>query len=243
MTEPFLSIILPAHNEEIRLPTTLANVSAFLQTRNFSSEIIIVENASQDRTGQIAEEFAQHFANCTVLHDPLAGKGRAVKTGMLAAKGRYRFVCDVDLSMTIDQVDSFLPPMLENFDIAIASREAPGAKRIGEPAYRHLIGRIFNTLVRWLTLPALQDTQCGFKCFTAESAQALFPLTTLEGWAFDVEVLAIALRRHYRVIEVPIQWTYFGHSKIRVLHDSFHMAMDLTRIRRNLRRGVYDQAH
>lgn len=160
---------------------------------------------------------------------------------MLAARGKYRFICDADLSMTIDQVDAFLPPVQENFDIAIASREAQGAKRIGEPAYRHLIGRVFNTLVRWLTLPSLQDTQCGFKCFTADAAQALFPLTTLEGWAFDVEVLAIAMRKHYRVVEVPIQWTYFGHSKIHVLRDSFHMALDLTRIRRNLRRGVYDR--
>lgn len=240
MTEFYLSLILPAHNEELRLPSTLEKVKAYLSARSFSSEIIIVENASVDNTGRIAETFALGTPNCKVLHDPIPGKGRAVKKGMLAASGKYRFVCDVDLSMPVEGIDSFLPPALEGYDIAIASREAPGASRIGEPTYRHLVGRVFNTLVRWLTLPGLQDTQCGFKCFTAEAAQTLFPLAKLEGWTFDVEVLAIALHNHYRVTEVPIQWTYFGHSKVHVLRDSLHMAMDLLKIRQNLRRGDYD---
>jgi len=202
---------------------------------------VIVENASSDATLKIASEFAAQWDRCRVLSEPIPGKGNAVRTGMLAARGAYRFICDADLSMSIDQVDAFLPPAHDHFDIAIGSREAPGAQRIDEPGYRHLIGRVFNTMVRWLTLPGLQDTQCGFKCFTAEAANALFPLQQMTGWTFDVEILAIALRRGYKVVEVPIRWQYFPGSKVHVLRDSFHMAMDLVTIRRWLRKGKYDQ--
>jgi len=238
---PFLSVILPAHDEESRLPEALLQVGKYVAGHEFDSEIIIVENASSDRTLAIAEEFASRTLNCRVLRESRPGKGNAVRTGMLAARGEYRFVCDVDLSMSVDQIDSFLPPRCEKYDIAIGSREAPGAVRLNEPAYRHLVGRVFNTMVRWLTLPQLQDTQCGFKCFTDEAAQALFPLQKMNGWTFDVEILAIALRKGRRVIEVPIRWRYFPGSKIHVMRDSFQMALDLLTIRRRLRRGEYDQ--
>lgn len=241
MTSPYLSIILPAHNEQSRLPETLRQIEKYLSDKDFESELVIVENASSDATLEIASEFAAQWDRCRVLSEPIPGKGNAVRTGMLAARGAYRFICDADLSMSIDQVDAFLPPAHDHFDIAIGSREAPGAQRIDEPGYRHLIGRVFNTMVRWLTLPGLQDTQCGFKCFTAEAANALFPLQQMTGWTFDVEILAIALRRGYKVVEVPIRWQYFPGSKVHVLRDSFHMAMDLVTIRRWLRKGKYDQ--
>jgi glycosyltransferase involved in cell wall biosynthesis len=240
MTVPYLSIILPAHNEEMRLPETLKQVEKYLSSCDFESEMIIVENASSDTTLEIASEFALRNRNCIVLSEPIPGKGNAVRTGMLAARGTYRFVCDADLSMSIDQVNAFLPPSCSGYDIAIGSREAPGAQRIDEPAYRHLIGRVFNTMVRWLTLPGLQDTQCGFKCFTATAAEALFPLQTMDGWTFDVEILAIAMKRGYKVVEVPIRWRYFHGSKVHVITDSLHMAMDLITIRRRLRKGEYD---
>ena len=240
MTDPYLSIILPAHNEEMRLPETLTQLENYLASHDFESELIIVENASSDATLEIATEFALRNQNCIVLSENIPGKGNAVRAGMLAARGTYRFVCDADLSMSIDQVDLFLPPRCSGYDIAIGSREAPGAQRIDEPIYRHLIGRVFNTMVRWLTLPGLQDTQCGFKCFTARAAETLFPLQTMEGWTFDVEILAIALKRGYKVVEVPIRWRYFPGSKVRVLQDSFHMATDLITIRRRLRKGEYD---
>lgn len=240
MTQPFLSIILPAHNEENRLPETLKQIEKYLDSQNFESELIIVENASSDSTFALANEFASRVPNCRVLREPVPGKGNAVRTGMLAARGAYRFVCDADLSMSIDQVNVFLPPQRDGYDIAIGSREAPGAQRIDEPAYRHLIGRVFNTMVRWLTLPGLQDTQCGFKCFTAQAAETLFPLQRMNGWTFDVEILAIALRRGYKVVEVPIRWKYFPGSKVNVIRDSLRMAMDLLTIRRRLRKGEYD---
>jgi hypothetical protein len=143
--------------------------------------------------------------------------------------------------MPIDQINRFLPPSLEGADIAIASREARGAVRYNEPAYRHLVGRIFNTMIRLLALPGLQDTQCGFKCFRAPVAEDVFKHQTLGGWSFDVEVLYIAQKHGYRIVELPIPWYYRANSKISVLHDSLRMALDLLVIRRNGLRGVYDQ--
>jgi dolichyl-phosphate beta-glucosyltransferase len=141
--------------------------------------------------------------------------------------------------MPVGELNRFLPPALTGFDIAIASREVPGAVRYGEPALRHWIGRVFNQLVRLLAVPGFQDTQCGFKCFRGEAAEDLFRVQQLAGWTFDVEVLHVALRRGYRIVEVPIPWTYNAGSRVRVLRDSFTMLSDLIRIRRNARRGLY----
>jgi glycosyltransferase involved in cell wall biosynthesis len=236
---PFLSILFPAHNEEIRLPAALESVDEFIQKQPFPCELIIIENASIDKTFALAQDFAREHGYVNVVHDDQAGKGRAVQTGMLLAKGAYRFVCDVDLSMPVAEITRFLPPNLDGYDIAIASREAPGAVRYGEPFSRHMVGRIFNFLVKSLTLPNLNDTQCGFKCFTAQAAEMLFPLMTITGWTFDVEVLAIARQMKLRTVEVPIPWYYRANSKVHVLRDSLHMASDLFLIRKNLRKGVY----
>ncbi|HEX9615857.1 MAG TPA: dolichyl-phosphate beta-glucosyltransferase [Anaerolineales bacterium] len=244
MSRPLLSIILPAHNEEQRLLATLEQVVGFLQAQPYPSEILVVENASQDRTYEIACDFAAHYQGDSKLHvlqETRLGKGMAVRLGMLAASGDYRFMCDADLSMPIEQVNRFLPPSLEGVDIVIASREAPGAVRYNEPAYRHLVGRIFNTLIRLLALHGLQDTQCGFKCFRAPVAEDVFRHQILAGWSFDVEVLYIAQKRGYRIVELPIPWYYHSNSKISVLRDSLQMALDLLVIRRNGQRGVYDE--
>ena len=228
--KPFLSIVLPAHNEAERLPETLEKIDLFQQKQSYAVEVLVVENGSQDRTLEIAEAYARRFDYLRVLHEDRAGKGLAVRNGMLHAEGEYRFICDVDLSMPIDEINRFLPPQLEDAPISIASREAPGAIRYNEPEYRHIVGRVYNTLVRLITLPGLHDTQCGFKCFRADAAD-LFACQTVEGWAFDVEVLFIARRRGFRIVEVPIPWYYTPGSKIHVLRDSFKMAADLLKIR------------
>lgn len=237
---PFLSIVFPAYNEEQRLPETLQKTLAFIHSQPYPVEIVVVENGSNDHTFEIAGSLAQTNPEIKALHLEKAGKGRAVQTGMLAAKGQYRFICDVDLSMPIEEIPRFLPPQIKDADIMIASREAPGSVRYDEPWFRHFIGRIFNNMVRWMVLPKLQDTQCGFKCFTAEAVEKLFPLVTIPGWTFDVEVLAIAFKLGYRVRELPIPWYYHPHSKIRVVRDSVRMTRDLLKIRRKLRRGEYD---
>jgi dolichyl-phosphate beta-glucosyltransferase len=239
LTTPFLSLIIPAHNEEARLPDTLNQVFEFAGKQSYTMEVLVVENGSQDNTLQIAQDFANVYPQLRVLQNPESGKGRAVQQGMLAAQGEYRFMCDVDFSMPIDEINRFLPPALDGYDIAIASREAPGAVRHGEPLYRHFVGRIYNGLIRRLALPGLQDTQCGFKCFKGDVAEDLFPRQTLTGWSFDVEILFIARLLLYRVIEIPIHWYYNPHSKIKVASDSFKMGADLLKIRLNALRGVY----
>jgi glycosyltransferase involved in cell wall biosynthesis len=236
---PLLSIIVPAHNEETRLPQSVDAILEFVQAQPYESEIIIVENGSSDHTAQISQDYASRHPEIQALQEPVAGKGLAVRRGMLAAKGDYRFICDADLSMPIDEVNLFLPPQAPPFDVAIASREIPGAVRYDEPHYRHLIGRAFNLLVRIVTLPGLQDTQCGFKCFRAEAAEELFPLQTIAGWTFDVEILFIARKRGMKIIEIPINWYFNSGSRVRILRDSATMFADLFRIRLNNLKGVY----
>jgi glycosyltransferase involved in cell wall biosynthesis len=242
VSAPYLSIILPAHNEEHRLSPSLEKVEAFLRTQPYSAEVIVVENGSTDRTYGVAASFQERMPSLRVIQDAGRGKGLAVRRGMLEAAGEYRIFCDVDFSMPVEEIERFIPPALPNMDVAIASRELKGAVRYGEPRLRHFIGRGFNALVRWMALPGLQDTQCGFKCFRAEVAERVFPLQTIDGWTFDVEVLYIARRMGYKIVEVPIPWYYVAESKVRVLSDSIHMFTDLVTIRSNARRGMYENS-
>ncbi|NSW50951.1 MAG: glycosyltransferase family 2 protein [Anaerolineae bacterium] len=239
---PFLSLIFPAHNEELRLPNALEQAIAFLEAQPFAGEIIVVENGSADRTYEVACAFRERFAALTVLKENARGKGLAVRAGMLAARGEYRMFLDVDLSMPIGDVAKFIPPLLAgDVDIAIASREAKDSVRIDEPQYRHVMGRIFNTLIRLLILPQYQDSQCGFKCFRARPAEDLFPLQTAAGMAFDTEILYIANLRGYRVKEIGIHWYFDTDSRVRVVRDTIDMVKDTFRIKRNRRRGLYDR--
>lgn len=240
MSKPFLSIIIPAHNEALRLPSSLEKIKAFLDQQDYTAEVLVVENGSQDDTLAVAQSYTSQISNLRVFSEDQRGKGLAIKRGMKEALGDYRFLCDADLSMPIEQVNRFLPPQLEHFDVAIGSREAPGSRRFNEPGYRHWIGRIFNTMVRWLVLPGLQDTQCGFKCFRAEVAEMVFPLQTLDGMAFDAEVLFIARKKGFHVQEIPIDWIYNPDSRVRLMKDSLRMGLDLLTIRWNAIRGLYD---
>ena len=239
--QPFLSIIIPAYNEEGRLPKTLVRIFTFLEQQPYSAEVLVVENGSQDRTREVAQEYTRKYAGLRVLHNETRGKGWAVREGMLAAHGEYLFMADADLSMPIEEINHFLPPALSDFDIAIASREAPGAVRYEEPEYRHLVGRVYNLMIRLLALPDLHDTQCGFKCFRADVAADLFRRQTLIGWSFDVEILFMARKRGYKIVELPIPWYFNPDSKVHVLRDSLQMGLDLIKIRLNQLRGVYDQ--
>jgi dolichyl-phosphate beta-glucosyltransferase len=208
LASPFLSVVIPAYNEEYRLPRTLEQIFAFLQEQSYASEVLVIENGSSDRTYEIAREFAERHENLRVFKEDRRGKGNAVKRGMLEAHGKYRFLCDADLSMPIAQINRFLSPQLNEFDIAIGSREAAGAVRYNEPEFRHLGGRLINLAIRLLILPGLQDTQCGFKCFCAEVADKIFSCQSIPGWSFDIEVLYVARKYGYQIVEVPIDW-YF----------------------------------
>ncbi len=238
----FLSIVIPAYNEESRLPRSLDQVIDFASSRTYPVEVIVVNNNSRDRTRQIAQEFADRYDFVRVLDQSIQGKGAAVKVGMLKAVGEYRLIADADLSMPVWEIPKFLPPSLNNYDIAIGSRELPGSVRIDEPAYRHLMGRVFSTYVKTIAIPGIEDTQCGFKCFHQSAAVNIFPLQTVTGFAFDVELLMIALRGGFKVIEVPIEWHHYPNSKVNPLRDALRMTREVTRIRANARRGLYDHA-
>ena len=237
---PYLSIVIPAYNEEARLPGSLEAIASFVRTKSYSVEVLVVDNNSKDRTGAIIADFARRYAFVRGIFEGTQGKGAAVRTGILTAQGEYRFICDADLSMPIEQVDRFLPPNLADYDIAIASREIRGAVRYNEPWHRHLMGRVFNTIVRLIAVPGLQDTQCGFKMFRGEVAEKLFPLQTMNGWSFDVEILYAARRWGFRIVEVPIDWYYSDRTRINPLRDSIDMFIEVLKIRRNGLRGLYD---
>jgi len=239
VVEVFLSIVIPAYNEERRLPGTLEAIADHLKGQAYTAEIIVVENGSTDRTADVVREFARQHPAARLLISPRRGKGLAVKVGMLAARGAYRFLCDADLSMPIEELVRFVPPALEGYGVAIGSREARGARRYDEPLYRHMMGRVFNGLVKLVAVPGLEDTQAGFKCFTAAVAQDVFTFQTMEGFGFDVEVLFIARKRGYRIVEVPIQWYYRADSRVRVVSDTLRMFRDVLMVRWNNLRGIY----
>lgn len=239
--QPFLTIVAPAYNEEQRLPGMLDQVTAFVDRQSYSAEVLVVENGSTDRTTEIAESYAARYPYVAVLHSA-KGKGAAVREGVLSGRGEYLYICDTDLAVPIEEVTKFVPPQLTDFDVAIASREAPGARRYHEPFYRHLMGRVYNLVAQVVAVPGIKDTQCGFKCLRREPARAIFEVQVMQGWGFDVEVLFIARRRGYRIVEVPVNWYYGRGSRISPLKDSVRMLGELWQVRRNGWRGLYEES-
>jgi len=158
----------------------------------------------------------------------------------IASTSEFAFMCDADLSMPIEELNNFLPPQLEGIDISIASREAPGSIRYHEPHFRHLGGRLMNWLIQLFILPGLNDTQCGFKCFSAKATKDLFNHQTLPGWSFDIELLYIARQRGYKIQEIPIPWYFRQESKVNAVRDALQILMDIQTIRRNSNQGIYD---
>jgi len=239
MERVFLSVIVPAYNEERRLSHSLRRVVGYLGRQEYKSEVIVVDDGSEDRTAQVVEEMMAELPNLSLIRTEHRGKGHAVKRGMLAGRGDYLFICDADLSMPIEELYKFLPPALEGYDVAIASREVAGARRYDEPSYRHFMGRVFNWIVRLFAVRGFQDTQCGFKCFRREAARDVFTYQTMDGWGFDVEVLFIAQKRGYKIVEVPINWYYSANSRIHPMRDSIGMFTEVIKIRLNDWRGLY----
>ena len=184
-----------------------------------------------DTTSQLVEAAAEDDPRVRVLPLPHGGKGWAVRNGMLAASGEFRLLCDADLSVPIAQVERLLPPQSGGVDVAVGSREAPGAARYGEPGRRHLMGRVFNSFTRSLAAPGFADTQCGFKCFRGHAAEELFARATMNGFSYDVEILHLARRLGLTIAEIGVDWHYREHSKVRPLRDAFSMTLDLLRIR------------
>ena len=200
----------------------------------YDFEVILVDDGSTDGTADLAR--AERW---TVIQQGHQGKGAAVRAGMLQASGLYRMYADADWSMPPEQALMLLPPLLNGFDVAIASRQLPGSKRQNEPLARHLIGRAYNQVVQTLVLPGIEDTQCGFKVFRAEAARAVFSRTREDGWAFDVEALALSRALGLRLREVAIDWHHDRDTRVRPLRDAPSMVAALLRIRTRLALSDY----
>jgi glycosyltransferase involved in cell wall biosynthesis len=238
---PLLSIIVPAYNEQKRLPDSLSRIASYVRAQSYPIEVLVVDDGSGDETAGVVEEMAENHPFVTLVRNPHRGKGYAVKTGMLRANGQYLFFGDADLSMPIEEIQKFLPGNLGEYDVAIGSREAPGANRYDEPPLRHLMGRVFNLLVQLLAVRGFRDTQCGYKGFRREVARDIFSAQTMDGFGFDVEILFVAQKRRYRMVEVPIEWYHKGSSQVNPVKDTFKMIRDVFQVRWNDWRGQYEK--
>ena len=227
-----LSVVIPAYNEQERLGSTLARVTAWLRARGGAWEVIVADDGSRDRT----REVAQACAGVRLVALPQnRGKGAAVRAGMLAAEGDRVLFSDADLATPIEELDKLGAALDAGADIAIASRALDGAQiETRQHPVRELMGRTFNTIVRVLVLGGIKDTQCGFKLFTRAAAHDLFGRATIDGFAFDVEILWLA-RGRYQIAEVPVVWRHVEESKVSPGTDAMRMFADVIRLR--LRHG------
>ncbi len=237
---PALSVVVPALNEERCIEIFLERVSRCLDRWGLSWEIVVVDDGSADGTGERVEKWTLSDSRVRLLRQAHGGKGAAIRRGMLAARGTWRFMADADLSVEPEDWSVFLDATHEAgaADVIVGSREAPGARRIGEPARRHVIGRVFNFIVQRVALPGLNDTQCGFKLLSQAAATTICPHLTINGFAFDVELLFLARRSGFNVREVGVVWTCRRESRVRVGRGATAFA-DLVRIRWRQWRGRY----
>lgn len=250
---PFVSIIVPAYNEERRLPATLRSIIDFVQNQPWQAELIVVDDGSTDRTVAEVQALALSYPQLRLLQNDHRGKGFAVRSGMLAATGHYILFTDADLAVPLGEWSKLEPLLEAGYQVVIGSREGLGARRIGEPRYRHFMGRVFNWVVQIVALGGIQDTQCGFKAFHRDAARTLFHHVQLYGesakivqgaavTAFDVEVLFLARKFKYRIKEVPVTWQYGTETKVDPMRDSLRNLLDVLRVRWNNLRGLYPNA-
>ena len=241
---PELSIVIPAYNEEHRIRPTLLEIDELLSTSGLSYEILVVDDGSKDGTVALTRDMSRYMPAVRCLATkPNRGKGHAVRVGMLAARGAIRIMCDADGSTPARELPKLVNPIrLGEADIAIGSRYVSGSScDRKQPFYRRWWSRLANRVVQSVLVPGILDTQCGFKAFSAEAAERVFSRARIDGWAFDLEVLALARRMGFQVMEQGISWSDDARSRISPLADALRVTRELLAIRRNLRRGVYGQ--
>ncbi len=229
---PYLSVIIPAYNEEKRLPESLKSALDFLKRQPYSWEIIVSDDGSSDGTARLAREMLQGYPHQVLVAPANRGKGHAVRQGILAAEGQYVLHSDADFSTPIEEVSRFLKYLENDFDIVIGSRALPDSKiEIHQNLLRETMGRTFNLLARAFSFHDIHDSQCGFKCFRGEVARNLFSRQRLNGFSFDPEVIFLAQKKGYRIREEPVIWRNSAQSRVRLLADPLQMFGDLLKIR------------
>lgn len=243
MKEIFLSIIIPAYNEEKRLPETLRSIAQYLASYKHGVEVIVVDDGSSDETAQSANALQNEFDHLIVIrNEENHGKGYAVKTGMMRAQGKYALFMDADNATRIEEIEKF-EPYLETHPVIIGSRHLKTSNIvIKQPWYRVLISRAGNLLIQATIVRGVIDTQCGFKLFSREAYTKIFPLQKIDRWGFDMELLAIAQRIfRFKIKEVPVSWYNSADSRLRPIRDAWRTLRELMRIKWNLVRGLYRQ--
>jgi len=247
--KPYLSVIIPAYNEEPNFNKgTIDEVPKYLEKQNYHYEILIVDDGSDDKTAELAEEFAKKHKNIRVIKNPHQGKAETVKTGVEKSEGEIILFTDFDQATPLDEIEKLLPYFPE-YDIVIGSRQLPGAKREKEPFHRHLMGLVFNIIVQIIAIRGIWDTQAGFKAFKGDLAKNLFTKLKVYGQgkkvqgalvtAFDVEILFIAKKHGYKIKEVPIIWHHVSSLRVSPVKDSLRMLRDVIKIRLNDLKGIY----
>ena len=242
MPEPYLSIVIPAYNEALRIGGTLEKVRAYVETRSFPCELILVDDGSQDGTPQILENFQERYAKARILrNEPNRGKGFTVRRGVLAARGEFVLFTDADLSAPIEENNKLLAALeTSGADAAVGSR-ALDRRLIGihQPWRREMAGRVFNLLVRLFTGLKIRDTQCGLKLFRRASTRRAFELQRVTGFGFDPEVLFLIQHLGGKIVEVPVRWNDSPATKVHFLRDSTRMFLDLVVLRWRALAGGY----
>jgi len=237
-----LSIVIPAYNEERRLPKTLSAIRSFLKKKPFAYEVVVVSDGSTDGTVPLMRRLKRRYPYLRVIENEAnRGKGAVVRDGVLASRGRYILVADADNATPIEELDKLIS-LINKFPIVFGSRHKPGAKiMVKQGFWRVILSRVSNLLIRWLLIPGIYDTQCGFKLFEAGAAKNIFPLATIDRFGWDFEVLAIARELGYSFFEQPITWYNDPESKVRAGRDSLRTLQDLLKVRFNMLKGRYYQ--
>ena len=235
------SIVIPAYNESKRLRTTLDRVLAYIDSQKLDAELIVVNDGSTDDTADIARSYAQLYEAIRLIENPgNRGKGFSVRHGVLEARGSIILFTDADLSSPIEEMSKLVEAIKHGADIAIGSRWVRSELQTQRQSIsRQVMGRAFNYLLRMLLQLNFKDTQCGFKAFRRTAARAIFPLQRIEGWGFDPELLFLARRGGFRVVEVPVVWGHDEGTRIHPLADGSKMIMEMLRIRWNAMNGEY----
>ncbi len=239
--EIYLSVVIPAYNEEKRIKKTLLEVDKFLSDQNYAYEIIVADDGSSDGTVKLVKNLKENIKNLIVINNKENhGKGYVVRQGLTEAKGKYRLFMDADNATTIDQVQNLLPFFKEGYNVVIGDRDLKESQiKKHQPFYKEALGDMGNLLIRVLAVPGIKDTQCGFKCFSARFVEEVFPKLKINRWGFDIEILALAKKFDYKIKTVPVVWINDEKSKVS-MGGYVNTLKELFQIKWNMILGKYN---